>query len=150
MALGDPGDEIRNGVAGCGRGHRMSPRVARPAGRWISRLFVLLATVALSGAPALVAKQKTPQVKTISGIVTDEAGNAIQGAMLEMKDLQTGKVLDIYSQDGGQYQFSDLRFDHDYDIQATFKDVSSEVRQVSSFDTRARLTMNFVIPKSNK
>ena len=148
MAPGDSGDGIVNGVAR--RGLFAGPRAPRRMRYWFSLLLVALATGGLSGVPALLAKQKAPQVKTISGIVTDEKGNAIEGAMLEMKDLQTGKVLDIYSQNGGQYQFSDLRFDHDYDIQATYKDIGSEVRQVSSFDTRERLTMNFVIPKSKK
>ena len=35
----------------------------------------------------------------------DEAENTIQGATIELTDLQTEKVLDIYSQEAGQYQF---------------------------------------------
>ena len=61
----------------------------------------------------------------------DEAENTIQGATIELTDIQTGKVLDIYSQEGGQYQLSDLRFDHDYTVKATYKGLSSEVRRIS-------------------
>jgi hypothetical protein len=104
----------------------------------------------LLGATPGLPKQKGPVSKTVSGVVSDEGGNFIKGAMVELKDLQSGKVLDNYSQEGGQYQFTDLRFDHDYTVQATFNDVSSEVRQVSSIDTRFRLTLNLTIPRTNK
>jgi len=67
--------------------------------------------------------------------------------MVELVDAQTGKVLDIYSQEGGAYQFTDLSFDHDYTVKATFKGSSSEVRHVSSVDLRARLVLNLTIPE---
>jgi hypothetical protein len=109
-----------------------------------------LAGILLLGAVTGLAKDKTPQSKTVSGVVTDETDNFIQGATIELKDLQSGKVLDIYSQEGGQYQFTDLRFDHDYTVQATYKDESSEVRQISSIDLRARLVVNLALLKPNK
>ena len=77
--------------------------------------------VLLLGAGTGLAKDKTPTTRTVSGVVMDEAENPIQGAMIELTDLQTKKVLDIYSQEGGQYQFTDLRFDHDYTVKATYK-----------------------------
>src|SRR5581483_5414652 len=62
------------------------------------------------------------------------------------KDLQTGKSYSTYSQTDGTYHYSDLQPNHDYEIQAVYKGVASEVRQVSSFDTRMRLTVNLTIP----
>jgi hypothetical protein len=83
-------------------------------------------------------------------VVIDDAENAIQGASVELTDRQTGKVLEIYSQDGGHYQYADLRFDHDYTVKATYQGLSSEVRQASSLDTRTPLVLNLTIPKPNK
>lgn len=80
----------------------------------------------------------------------DESENAIKGATVELTDLQTKKVLDIYSQEGGEYQYSDLRFDHDYTVQATFNGLSSEVRQVSSIDTRWHMVLNLTLLKQIK
>ena len=80
----------------------------------------------------------------------DEGETFIQGAMVELKDLQTKKVLDIYSQKDGKYQFTDLRFDHDYTVQATFNGLSSELRQVSSIDTRWTLVLNLTLLKPSK
>jgi len=112
--------------------------------------LLFLGGVLLWGALTGLAKDKTPQSKTVTGVVSDEADNFIQGAMIELKDLQTGKVLDVYSQEGGQYQFTDLRLDHDYTVQATYKDTSSEARQVSSFDTRTRPVLNLTLHKPKK
>ena len=62
-----------------------------------------------------------------------------------MTDVQTGKLVAIYSQEGGQYHLSDLLPSHDYKIKAAFKGVSSETRQVSSMDTRPRPVINLTI-----
>jgi hypothetical protein len=111
--------------------------------------LIVLETLLVAGTVTGLAKEKQPPSKTVSGVVADDAGNIIAGATVELTDRQSGKVLDIYSQEGGQYQFSDLRFDHDYTLKAMFKNSTSEVRQVSSFDTRSRPVMNLTIPKKN-
>jgi hypothetical protein len=96
-----------------------------------------------------LAKEKQPVTRTVSGVVLDEAENGIEGATIELTDLQTGKVVAIYSQKGGQYLFSNLLPSHDYKIKATFKGSSSEVRQISSIDTRSRVVLNLTIPGPN-
>jgi hypothetical protein len=111
--------------------------------------FLLLGEMLLPAAPG-VSKDRTPKTKTVSGVVFDDAENAVVGAMVELKDLQTGKVLDVYSQQGGKYQYENLRFDHDYTVVATYKGTSSEVRQVSSIDTRWYPVLNLVVPNANK
>jgi hypothetical protein len=112
--------------------------------------LIILGGVWLLGGVTGLAKEKKPDTRTVKGVVLDEGDNSIQGAMVELTDLQTAKVLDIYSQEGGQYQFTGLRFDHDYTVKAAYKDSSSEVRQVSSFDTRTPFVVNLTIPKPKK
>ncbi len=126
-----------------GPSHRSAPKLT-------ALTLTLLGGVLLLGASAGLAKDKVPTSRTVSGVVMDEAENFIQGAMIELTDLQTKKVLDIYSQEGGQYQFTDLRFDHDYTIKATYKGSSSELRQISSFDTRWHMVLNLTLLKPNK
>ena len=111
---------------------------------------LLLTGILFASTPEGFAKEKKPDTKTVSGVVFDDAENVVQGAMVELTDLQTKKVLDIYSQEGGQYQFTDLRFDHDYTVKATYKNLSSEARQVSSFDMRSRPVMNLTLLKPHK
>ncbi len=125
------------------RSSRFSPRML-----CLGRHFVcvLLAVAWLLNAPALVAKkQKAPTTKSVSGVVTDKSEKAISGAEVTLKDLQTGKVVAIYAEADGGYQFSDLDPHHDYEIKASFKGVASESRQVSSIDTRWKVVINLVI-----
>jgi len=107
--------------------------------------LLVLGILALAVFPCL-AKQKKVTSKTVSGQVLDPKDNGLTGATVALKDLQTGKTLEVYTQENGHYQFTDLRFDHDYQLQANYKGAKSETRQVSSFDTRARLIINFTFP----
>ncbi len=107
---------------------------------------LLLVGTLILFAPEGFAKDKKPPSKTVTGQVMDATENGIEGATVELTDLQTGKVLEIYSQEGGQYQYADLSLSHDYTIKATFKGASSEVRKVSSVDIRTHLVLNLTIP----
>jgi hypothetical protein len=130
-------------------GSRQSREPLRPTTRKAAVITMLLLVGALVWCTsAVLAKEKKLQTKSVSGVVFNEAENTIEGAMVELADAQTGKVLDIYSQQGGTYQFTDLSFDHDYTVKATFKGISSEVRHVSSVDLRARLVLNLTIPET--
>jgi hypothetical protein len=107
----------------------------------------VLAVAWLLHASGLAAKkQKGPTTKTVSGMVMDKTENGIGGAEVTLKDLQTGKTIAIYAEANGQYQFSDLDPHHDYEIQASFKGVASETRQISTVDTRWKLVINLTIP----
>jgi hypothetical protein len=107
----------------------------------------LAACLATLGAPQAFAKEKKVASRTVSGAVLDEADNGIAGAMVELTDLQTGKKVAIYSQEGGEYRFADLRLDHDYQVRASLHGASSPLRTVSSVDTRTRIVINLTIPK---
>ena len=97
-----------------------------------------------------LAKDKKPVTKSVSGVVLNESDTGIAGATVELVDAQSGKILDIYSQEDGGYQFTDLSFSHDYTVKATSKGRSSEVRHVSSVDLRPRLVLNLTIPASKQ
>ena len=96
------------------------------------------------------AKDRRPTTRTISGTVYDDAQNTIPGASIELTDTQTGKVLDIYSQEAGEYQFTGLRFDHDYTVRAEYNGVSSETRKISILETRWTLVLNLTIERPKK
>jgi len=120
-------------------------------GRKLVALTILLAAgVLLVNTPGAFAKEKKPTTKTVSGVVFDDAENTIDGASVELTDVQTGKVLAIYSQEDGSYAFTNLSFSHDYKVKASYKGSSSEVRNVSSIDMRTRPVLNLTVPKSTK
>jgi hypothetical protein len=132
-------------------GNVPAKRASHRRGLGLAALTLMLtAGVLFLGAATGAAKDKQPTTRIVSGTVYDDAQNTILGATIELKDSQTGKVLDIYSQESGEYQYSGLRFDHDYTIKAMFKGSSSEVRRISMFDTRWHMVLNLTVPKQAK
>ena len=117
-----------------------SRRFATPAAVACALIWLVVLCV-----PELLAKEKKPVTKTIAGVVLDEADNPIAGAAVELNDVQDNKKLAKYSQQDGKYQFADLDPKHDYEIQVSFKGLSSEVRKVSSLDDRRIVVLNFTL-----
>ena len=110
-------------------------------------LCCLLAAACLLPASGLAEKKnKAPTTKTVTGQVQDSTEKTLGGAEVTLKDLQTGKALAIYADANGQYQFTDLNPHHDYEIQAKYKGLASETRQVTTFDTRWKVVINLTIP----
>ena len=111
-------------------------------------MLVLLASALALGVNTSAAKEKQPPSKTVSGTVYDDAGDPIEGATVELADTQTGKVLVMYSQKTGTYQFAGLSLDHDYKVKATYKGATSPERRISLLDTRTRPVLNLTITKT--
>jgi hypothetical protein len=120
-------------------------QVAADCRAWRILLCSVLAILSLPGARLLAAKQKAPATKTVSGVVTDKAANGMGGAEVTLKDKETGKSTAVYAESNGAYQFSDLDPHHDYEIQARFQGMTSETRQINSFDTRLKLVINLTL-----
>lgn len=115
-------------------------------GRVTGRLALVVFCLAAVFTPTLPGKEKRVTTKTISGSVLDENENGIVDAAVSITDLQSGKKFTTASKEGGRFSFADLPPGHDYEVQAVTKDKSSEVRKVSSLDTRLRIVLNLRIP----
>lgn len=115
--------------------------------RLLRAITVVAGVAVLAALPLpLAAKKKPPPTKTIRGEVLDAANNPLVGAAVELKDTQTGKTVAIYSEAGGRYEFAGLRPTHDYEVSASYKGGSSEVRRASSLDDRTVVVLNLTIP----
>lgn len=97
----------------------------------------------------LPAKQKPPATKTISGAVLDESQNGVSGATILLTDLRTHQTTAIFSGAKGAFQFSGLNPTHDYQLQAKYKSLASEIREVSSLDARMHIVINLVLAPPN-
>lgn len=130
-------------------GHDSHPR-GRAFGAGAPRALLALAAMLITVGPAFAspAKKKKPVPKLVQGLVLDAADNPVSGAAVVLKDVETGKTIAIYSDNGGNFEFTDLDRDHDYEIKASFKESASEVRKVSSFDNRNTIPMNLKLAPS--
>jgi hypothetical protein len=90
-------------------------------------------------------KKKEPLLKTVHGQVLDKADKPISGAIVFLKNLQNKTVKSSFSDDDGQYRFSGLDPNTDYEIHAEFKDDSSATRRLSALDGRKDVYLNLFI-----
>jgi len=115
-------------------------------GRWARALTVLAALMFVAvSLPEMKAKEEKPS-RTVAGVVSDEAENPIAGAVVVLTDLQTGKKNATYTGADGAYFYAGLEVTRDYEVQASYKGISSQLRKVSSVDSRKHVTVNLRIP----
>lgn len=123
-------------------------------GQWVARRRAFLHLSAALGiaavlivTPALNAKDQDSKPKrSVNGLVLDASDNPISGATVTLTDLKNGKQLASFTGQEGRYSFSSLETTNDYEVQATYKGVSSRARKVSIVDPRAKITLNLQIP----
>ncbi|MBZ5611501.1 MAG: carboxypeptidase-like regulatory domain-containing protein [Acidobacteriia bacterium] len=95
---------------------------------------------------------KPSNARLIDGIVKDQADNPIRGAIVQLKDLKTSKVVDFATREDGKFAFRDLSMDVNYEVTAKNGAVTSPVKKVTPFDTRKEIILTFRLepPKEQK
>lgn len=83
-------------------------------------------------------KDKAPVSRTVTGQVTDESGQVLQGAMVTLTDKKTNERTSFFTKKDGRYKFEDLAFTNDYEVQARYKTFTSELKKLSHYDTTPR------------
>ena len=105
-------------------------------------------TLALVYAGALAAQKpdkKDEGTRLVQGQVLDPDNKAAVGAVVQLTDLRTLQIRSFITQDKGEYRFSGLRTDTDYELRADYKGMSSPTRRLTIFDTRKIATIDFKV-----
>ncbi len=89
--------------------------------------------------------KKTLNERPVTGIVTDAEGNPLKGAVVQLKDMKTLKIRSVITHEKGDYTFTGLSKDIDYQVTALLNEHSSDVHKLSSFDSRPRPVVNLQI-----
>ena len=84
-------------------------------------------------------KDKAPTSRDLSGKVVDPSGQAIEGALVTLTDTKTNAKTTFITKKDGRYSFDDLSLTIDYRLQARFKDVATEPRNISQYDRNTRI-----------
>jgi hypothetical protein len=83
--------------------------------------------------------------RSLSGFVTDAEGKTIEGAVVQLKNTRTLQVRSFLTRDKGDYYFSGLSKDVDYELKAQSKGKTSSSKTLSSFDSKATPVINLQI-----
>ena len=89
--------------------------------------------------------KKDSPYRTIQGIVKDQADNPLAGAIVQLKDTKTSKIVDFPTKADGKFAFRELSMGIDYELLAKRGDLATPVKKVSIYDTRKEVIINFTL-----
>ena len=98
--------------------------------------------------PLIKKKEKAPTSRTVTGKVVDESGQPLEGAMVTVTNTKTNEKTNFFTKKDGRYNFEDLSFTIDYDLQARYKNLKSEPRKLSQYDRTANVVRILEIDSS--
>ena len=129
----------------------LAREVARFALRWAPALAVALALV-WAAAPGLLwaGAQNSSQLRTVHGVVEDKAEIPVGTAVVYLKNARTLTVKTYISEDNGQYHFSGLDPNSDYEVHAEHGNLTSNTRTVSSLDSRKDFEVTLKLDREKK
>ena len=81
-------------------------------------------------------KRAEAQLRVLHGSVIDKDENPVASSVVYLKNLKSQAVKTYIGDESGNYRFSGLDPNVDYEIHAEHDDLTSPVRTISSFDSR--------------
>ena len=91
--------------------------------------------------------KKESQLRTVRGIVTDKSETPLPNSVVFLKNLRTNAVRSSFADANGNYRFSGLDPNVDYEVHAENDGAKSQVKTVSSYDSRKEMTLNLKIDR---
>jgi hypothetical protein len=99
-------------------------------------LLALVAVPAHAQEQTKEQKRAEAQLRVLHGSVIDRSENPIASSVVYLKNVKSQAVKTYIADDSGNYRFSGLDPNVDYEIHAEHDDLTSPVRTISSFDSR--------------
>ena len=95
-------------------------------------------------------KKEALTLRTLQGTVYDKDDQPVVGAVVQLKDVRTLQMRSYISKENGEYHFSGLKIDDDYEVEAKNKDLTSGPKKISIFDNRKIVIQNLKADKPEK
>ena len=112
------------------------------------RMVIGAVALCLFAASALAQDAKREaQLRTVRGVVMDKSETPIPASVVFLKNTRTNTVRSYITDEAGNYRFSGLDPNVDYEVHAEKDGAKSPTRQVSSFDSRREMVLNLKIDK---
>jgi len=120
---------------------RVMQRISRAA------LAMVLAVACVGLLSAQKKVKDDPTIRDLQGQVVDPDDKPVAGAVVQLKDTRTLQVRSFITQANGDYRFSGLRADTDYEVKAEYNGMTSDNKRLSNFDNRKIATVNMKLNK---
>ena len=110
-------------------------------------LGLLVAIPARAQDESKAQKKAEAQLKVVHGSVIDKAENPVPSGVVYLKNVKSQAVKTYIADESGNYRFSGLDPNVDYEIHAEHDDLTSSTRTVSSFDSRRDIEVTLKLTK---
>jgi hypothetical protein len=87
-------------------------------------------------------KDENANIRSVQGVVRNAQGEAVNGAVVQLKNTKTLQIRSFITRDNGAYYFHGLSTDVDYELRADSDGESSSSKTLSSFDSRKEAVLN--------
>jgi hypothetical protein len=114
--------------------------------------LLLLTTLALLPATVAAAQDNKSEVqlRTVHGTVSDAGETPVPSAVVYLLNVKTQSVKTYITDEGGNYRFSGLDANVDYELHAEHDDITSPTRTVSSFNSSRDIAVNLKLSHKKK
>jgi hypothetical protein len=116
--------------------------------RWC--LPILVIGVLAVSAPAQTKQKAGPALRDVQGVVSDDSGKPVPGAIVQLKNTKTLQIISFITKEQGDYYFHGLSPDIDFEIFAELRGKTSATRTLSSFDSRKQALINLKLDRDRK
>ena len=113
---------------------------------WSCALLALLSGIAAAQDSKQEAK-KEARLRSVLGVVTDKSDKPVVNAIVFLKNLRTNVVISHFSDAQGNYRFTGLDPNADYELRAEDGGEKSAARTISSLDSRKEMNLNLKIDR---
>jgi hypothetical protein len=114
--------------------------------------FLLIATLSIAAAQPPTQQDKEAakheaSLKSVRGLITDKGETPIPASVVFLKNTRSNAIRSYIADDAGNYRFSGLDPNVDYEIHAEKDGAKSQTRTISSFDSKKEIVLNLKIDK---
>jgi Carboxypeptidase regulatory-like domain len=109
----------------------------------ITRIAILSVVAVLF--VSLAAASDSPAPRTLQGQVMKGGEAPLPGAVVYLKNTKTMAVRSFISDNSGNYRFTSLSPNVDYEVHAEYKGTKSDTKTLSAFDSRSTATINLKV-----
>jgi hypothetical protein len=122
-----------------------------------TKLILLTAVMAIAATPIVHAQafqvysgKDQDKLRTLNGNVRNKSEQPLSGAVVYLKNMKTLTIKSYIADDKGEFHFHALSPNVDYECYAEYNGVRSQTKTMSSFDSRAVMSMDLRIDTAAK
>jgi hypothetical protein len=118
--------------------------------KYVVLAVLFLGSTFLAGPAMAQGGSPSSQLRGVSGVVFDKTEAPIASAVVYLKNVRVLTVRTYITDQKGEYHFSGLDPNTDYEIHAESNDMTSANHTISSLDSRKEISVTLKIDKEKK